>query len=713
MTTTNRRLYPTRTPQSTPVPPARRRQAIPQLEAEVANLERSVDTAQRDYDANQTDALQTALETAKTRLEKAQNELDNARDLDAEGKDKLTKLQEDLAIIEGDRTLRPEGTELNKIKITVNKMKAPDYPFDQADIDKLDEDITKARHLMQKLSDRSITRGDDERQKAGIELSGLYSEVRSSYATLKQSVEEMTKDVPTREALQAKLDVFHNEMIDQRGAIDAGSASVPEIKQALKSIRENIKRESHAVSDVVRAYVKANLDFTNVCGRNSAASRALDSFFKRDLDEAFRDFEMQVRQSTIALQRRAASARGAFSAADLGDAGDLEQLERDRKTAMDHLGKTTKNNIKAKTKQKLKGKKLKRGGGDDVKDAKNEVAEYDRKIARAKRAADSGKLALQTIPAVQAYDAAAEGVRTAVGAYRARVDEMLKKLKDALKCDDGSKLKALAPVIKMCVNRLNNDARAVLLSENEVFHCLNEDTIWIARNLSNKMRLDAMSQTQALAAGMQMRMQNMMRAVELVHSNVLTVATSSVSRLEALLSGVSLVMYAFKLAKIGTAAAAAAAAEAAFLAYHRNRTLGAAPDARPPDLRYFVLFFFIFDALFSCLIVAVCWFAAQLAVDDHMSFVKDVAIDMAVCTLVSSATLVWMADIVQDKKYFEYKAASPRALRVVKYLALVVSATHAIIPYYYMMGPFYSKTLVIGMFKKKQEAQIQPEKKTG
>ena len=206
-------------------------------------------------------------------------------------------------------------------------------------------------------------------------------------------------------------------------------------------------------------------------------------------------------------------------------------------------------------------------------------------------------------------------------------------------------------------------------------------------------------------------MQNYVRAVELVHANVVAVSTASVSRLEALLSGVSLLMYAFKLAKIGTAAAAAAAAEAAFTSYHRNKMRGAAPDAKAPDLRFFALFFFVFDAIFTSLIVAVCWFAAQLAVDDHMSVVKDVAIDMAVCTLVSSATLIWMADIVQDKKYFEYKASSPRALRVIKYLALVVSATHAIIPYYYMAGPFYSRTLVVGMYKKQLDAKQEAAKR--
>ena len=48
-----------------------------------------------------------------------------------------------------------------------------------------------------------------------------------------------------------------------------------------------------------------------------------------------------------------------------------------------------------------------------------------------------------------------------------------------------------------------------------------------------------------------------------------------------------------------------------------------------------------------------------------------------------------MADIVQDRRYFDYQLAAPRALRVMRQLCFTVSGVHAAVPYFYLSGPFY------------------------
>jgi hypothetical protein len=66
-------------------------------------------------------------------------------------------------------------------------------------------------------------------------------------------------------------------------------------------------------------------------------------------------------------------------------------------------------------------------------------------------------------------------------------------------------------------------------------------------------------------------------------------------------------------------------------------------------------------------------------------------IDTVIGDIMTMISVIPIANILQNARYFEYKLASPRALRVLVELTRYIAGLHAITPYFYLTGPFYTK----------------------
>jgi hypothetical protein len=111
-----------------------------------------------------------------------------------------------------------------------------------------------------------------------------------------------------------------------------------------------------------------------------------------------------------------------------------------------------------------------------------------------------------------------------------------------------------------------------------------------------------------------------------------------------------------------------------------------------PDLKWMVVTYMTINALFDACLVAIIFFISSvmpLSID--MNLVKDFMVDTVAGTLMTLASAIPIADIIQDRRYFEYAEAAPRALRLMQNILWSLSSLHATVPYFYLTGPFYSQ----------------------
>jgi hypothetical protein len=86
------------------------------------------------------------------------------------------------------------------------------------------------------------------------------------------------------------------------------------------------------------------------------------------------------------------------------------------------------------------------------------------------------------------------------------------------------------------------------------------------------------------------------------------------------------------------------------------------------DLRWYVVIYASFQFIFDIIALIVMYFV----------------------TLMVLASSIWVADIIQDKRYFMYKTSTTRATRVLKTIMFWLLVIHSITPYYYLTGPNFT-----------------------
>jgi hypothetical protein len=147
-------------------------------------------------------------------------------------------------------------------------------------------------------------------------------------------------------------------------------------------------------------------------------------------------------------------------------------------------------------------------------------------------------------------------------------------------------------------------------------------------------------------------------------------------------------LYALKIARIGLLFSASFVSTKAFETLYTERMSAKQPDV--PDLKWLVASFILFAGLFDFLLIAVCYMVSSILPDKLDSrVISDFAVDTLVAHTMAALSLFPIADIIQDSRYFDYQVHAPRALRLMKQICFSLSSFHALIPYFYLTGPFY------------------------
>lgn len=178
------------------------------------------------------------------------------------------------------------------------------------------------------------------------------------------------------------------------------------------------------------------------------------------------------------------------------------------------------------------------------------------------------------------------------------------------------------------------------------------------------------------------------RDMETVHREVAKRLTKPISFSSSIHQFDLGLLYALKLSRIGLIFAAAYITSRMFENVYVDRMSSKDPDA--PDLKWFAGSFLVICILFDLLVLGFAYFVSKaLPTQLDLRIIKDFAVDTLVAHTMSGMTLFPLADVIQDKRYFDYQVTAMRALRLMRQLCFSIEGFHAITPYFYLTGPFY------------------------
>ncbi|AUF82648.1 hypothetical protein TetV_566 [Tetraselmis virus 1] len=148
------------------------------------------------------------------------------------------------------------------------------------------------------------------------------------------------------------------------------------------------------------------------------------------------------------------------------------------------------------------------------------------------------------------------------------------------------------------------------------------------------------------------------------------------------------VIYILKLCRIGMAFAASFVSTRIFENAYVERL--SKNTNEPPDLKWMVVMYLALQSIFDLILIGVTYLVSTvMPMQLDIAIIKDFMVDTVAGMSMTMISAFPIADIIQDRKYFEYNTNSPRALRLLKNLLFSVSVIHAVIPYFYLTGPFY------------------------
>lgn len=312
------------------------------------------------------------------------------------------------------------------------------------------------------------------------------------------------------------------------------------------------------------------------------------------------------------------------------------------------------------------------------------------KVKEAKYKADNKtKMSVAAYPMTGNYESAImqvkEAVRMYVNALTSAADAALPLL--SASGDRNQRARALLNAVDLRLLSAfaegDSDLLAAFQSERDFIKDLPEDANTHAKKIaaSNKLELIQVSALQSMSAFVDVLREK--------HEKIAMMITSGVTGPGAVLQSMNILpLYALKAMRIATAYAASFVAARLFENAYVNAMATNKPVA--PDLKWLVVVYFIFIALFDGALVLMMWLLKRLELGDiNPNIIKDFMVDTFVANALALASLMWMADVVQDRRYFDYQLTAPRAVRVMRQLCFAVSGVHALVPYFYFTGPFY------------------------
>jgi hypothetical protein len=176
------------------------------------------------------------------------------------------------------------------------------------------------------------------------------------------------------------------------------------------------------------------------------------------------------------------------------------------------------------------------------------------------------------------------------------------------------------------------------------------------------------------------------------------------------------ILYFFKSLRVAVSWLAFYLADKLFTEYY-TKNKNAAANPKTVDLRWFVAIYASFQLVFDIIALVVMYFVRRIDPDVVSgSLMLDYAFDTTVVTLMVLASSIWVADIIQDKKYFAYRTAGKRAVRSLRTIMVWLIVLHSLVPYFYIAGPNFTgkskfKKLDDKVRKKRKEAKQAKEAK--
>jgi hypothetical protein len=308
---------------------------------------------------------------------------------------------------------------------------------------------------------------------------------------------------------------------------------------------------------------------------------------------------------------------------------------------------------------------------------------------------------VSSIPNQILYDQAITTIKAAAQAYAKEIIAKAEVLKSKLVCASAdNESDVYSDFLDALMNRYTEKVYLRLLSS-AIGRTLSDDAAVLAAAGDIAISSQAaLSHTYSLVNS---HFATIRKGIYETHASVIETVGSPSSHIDALRSKDTGVLYLFKLARIGTAAAAAFVATKTFenhYVYAMSRSGGVwetfsgggnpkISKPAPPDLKWFAASFLMFETIFNTMLFTAAWFILKLAVDEGAeSIFYDLVFDTVIGMALTASSVVWLCDIIQDKRYFEYRVAVPRAMRVIRQLTTAVSAAHSAVPYFFLVGPF-------------------------
>lgn len=150
------------------------------------------------------------------------------------------------------------------------------------------------------------------------------------------------------------------------------------------------------------------------------------------------------------------------------------------------------------------------------------------------------------------------------------------------------------------------------------------------------------------------------------------------------------ILYVFKSLRVAVSWLAFYLADKLFTEYY-TKNKNAAANPKTVDLRWFVAIYASFQLVFDIIALVVMYFVRRIDPDVVSgSLMLDHVFDTTIVTLMVLASSFWVADIIQDKKYFAYRTAGKRAVRSLRTIMVWLLILHSLVPYFYIAGPNFT-----------------------
>lgn len=454
---------------------------------------------------------------------------------------------------------------------------------------------------------------------------------------------------------------------DLEAGLTTWSDTINETRKTLEDSKKEYVKIEKKRREEKRASI-GGLDQADFGANSSKAAKEKANAFLATITDAAQVLKRYLSSMTRKLQGEARKA------IDTGDVERLSQvvseIEKDRAREKDAL--TAKENNKENSNSDYD-----KAIDKQINLARGRIDQIDIKLEQAK-AKLSGMVKIDTSDFTPLFDTALAAVRDYQQTLGAALKETDVNTEIAAKED---KLEFKKIVADMFSDVSDEIEKEISRFENYLMEELKSLRQALPKSALNGVRL-----IQAVARDSSMEL---MISVSTVHREILRAINVDSNSWDKNTSA-ALMLYLFKSLRVAVSWLAFYIADKLFTEYY-TKGKNAAANPRTVDLRWYVAIYASFQFVFDLIALVVMYFVRRIDPDVVSgALILDYTFDSAVVTLMVLSSSVWLADIVQDKKYFEYRTSGKRAVRSLRTVMVWLLILHSLVPYFYFAGPNFT-----------------------